>query len=96
MLPLPTNNNISKSASTVFDNKKSRLALSGTKETRTVKEALLQQSLAGNKCYRAGERITELDCQGEEGRAGNNRQGKNQKCIEKSVLGWQSRISPIA
>ena len=38
--------------------------------------SLLQQSLAGNKCYGAGERITELDCQGEEGRAGSNRQSK--------------------
>ena len=47
-----------------------------TKATRTVMEALLQQSLTSDKCYRAGERITEPDCQGEEGRAGNNRQSK--------------------
>ena len=47
--------------------------------TRTVREAPLQQSLAGNKCYRAGERITEPDRQGEEGRAGNNRQSKKRK-----------------
>ena len=33
---------------------------------------------AGNKCYRAEERITEPDCQGEEGRAGNNRQSKKE------------------
>ena len=31
----------------------------------TVREALFQKSLAGNKCYRAGEQNTELDCQGE-------------------------------
>ena len=47
--------------------------------TLRVREALLQQSLAGNKCYRAGERITEPDSQGEEGRAGNNRQSKNKR-----------------
>ena len=54
----------------------SSCAAHSTKATRTVREALLQQSLAGDKCCRAGERITELDCQGEEGRAGNNRQSK--------------------
>ena len=47
-----------------------------TRVTSTVREALLQQYLAGNKCCRAGERISEPDCQGEEGRAGNNRQSK--------------------
>ena len=51
----------------------SSCAAHSTKVTRTVREALLQQSLAGNKCYMAEERITEPDCQGEEGRAGNNR-----------------------
>ena len=54
----------------------SSCAAHSTKATRTVRETLLQQSLAGNKCYRAGERITEPDCQGGEGRAGNNRQSK--------------------
>ena len=56
-------------------------AAHSTKATRTVWEALLQQSRAGNKCYRAGERITELDCQGEKGRAGNDRQSKNNNKI---------------
>ena len=54
----------------------SSCAAHSTNATRTVREAPLQKSLAGNKCYRAGERITELDCQGEKGRAGNNRQSK--------------------
>ena len=57
----------------------SSCAALSTKATRTFREALLQQSLAGNKCYTAGERITKLDCQGEEGRAGNNRQSKKAK-----------------
>ena len=52
-----------------------RLALSG----KLCFNSLWPVSLAGNKCYRAGERITEPDCQGEEGRAGNNRQSKKQK-----------------
>ena len=54
----------------------SSCAAHSTNANRTVREALLQQSLAGNKRYRAGERITEPDCQGEEGRAGNNRHSK--------------------
>ena len=57
----------------------SSCAAHSTKATRTVREALLQQSMAGNTCYRAGERITEPDCQGDEGRAGNNRQSKKKK-----------------
>ena len=57
----------------------SSCAAHSTKATRTVREALLQQSMAGNKCYRAGELITEPDCQGEQGRAGNNRQSKKKK-----------------
>ena len=46
--------------------------------------ALLQQSLAGNKCYRAGERITELDCQKEEERPVNTRQSKT-KMMKKKI-----------
>ena len=66
-------------------NNRTILALSGKQATLTVREALLQQSLAGNKCYRAGERITEPDCQGEEGRAGNNRQSKTKKKLKRTL-----------
>ena len=55
----------------------SSCAAHSTNATRTVRKALLQQSLGDNKCYRAGERVTELDCQGEEGRVGNNRHFQN-------------------
>ena len=61
-----------------------RCAAHSTKATRTIREALLQRDLAGNKCYRAGERITEPYCQGEEGRARNNRQSKKKK--KKNVM----------
>ena len=54
----------------------SSCAAHSTKATRTVREALLQQSLAGSKCYRTGEWITEPDWQGGERRAGYNRQSK--------------------
>ena len=68
-----------------------------TKTTRAVGEALLQQCLAGNKCYRAGERITEPAFQGEEGRVGNNLQVKkiisNMKQVQASSVEKPRRLA---
>ena len=80
----------------VVTNALSSCAAHSTKATRTVRGALLQQSLAGNKCYRAEERITEPYCQGEEGRARNDRQSKkNNEQNIKHLVYMQGRKGPL-
>ena len=63
----------------------------------TVREALLQKCLPRNECCWAGERMTMLDCQGEQGRAGNNRhlqkKTKNKKMLE--GFAYQGAVSSL-